>query len=144
MYHFPGLDPALPGFRLAGPENRISTDSAKYVEIIHTNGGLLGFLEAIGDADFYPNGGEAQPGCLLIDLGGACSHARSYRFYAESITSQLGFHGRSCTSFRRFQKGFCNSLATSIMGHKRLFRARGKYYLTTKATFPFARGPFEK
>jgi hypothetical protein len=28
-----------------------------YVEIIHTNGGTLGFGEPIGQADFYPNGG---------------------------------------------------------------------------------------
>lgn len=139
-----GLDPALPGFRFAGPGYRISADDAKYVEIIHTNGGLLGFLRPIGDADFYPNGGKAQEGCL-VDPGGACSHARSYKFFAESLTSQLGFHGKSCDSFMRFKLGFCNSLQTSIMGgHKQVFHARGKYYLMTKASFPFANGPFTK
>nr|XP_012216705.1 PREDICTED: endothelial lipase-like [Linepithema humile] len=139
-----GLDPALPGFRLADSKHRISTDSAKYVEIIHTNGGHLGFLKAIGDADFYPNGGRAQPGCGL-DPGGACSHARAYRFFAESLTSQLGFHGRNCTDFGKFVRGFCDTLHTSIMGgHKRLFHARGKYYLITKTAFPFANGPFAK
>lgn len=135
-----GLDPALPGFHLAGPGSRISSGDANYVEIIHTNGGLLGFLAAIGDVDFFPNGGSKQIGCL-IDVGGACSHARSYRFYAESVTSDVGFHGRSCNTFLRWKLGFCKKGHTSIMGgHKRRFNANGNYFLTTRSIFPFAKG----
>lgn len=137
----PGLDPALPNFGLAGPGSRISSGDAKYVEIIHTNGGFLGFLAAIGDVDFYPNGGKRQHGCL-VDPGGACSHARSYKFYAESIISEVGFHGKSCESFLRFRLGLCLNSHTSIMGgHKPLFSAHGKYYLMTNPSFPFANGP---
>ena len=34
------------------------------MDAIHTCGGSLGFLDAIGDVDFYPNGGlRPQPGC---------------------------------------------------------------------------------
>lgn len=136
----PGFDPALPGFNLAGPGSRISSGDAKYVEIIHTNGGLLGFLAAIGDVDFYPNGGQKQLGCLL-DVGGACSHARSFRFYAESINTHTGFHGKSCSTFIRFKLGLCKNEASSIMGgHKPLFSARGNYYLMTKPSSPFASG----
>ncbi|XP_011644471.1 pancreatic triacylglycerol lipase-like [Pogonomyrmex barbatus] len=136
-----GLDPALPGFNLAGPGSRISSGDATYVEIIHTNGGLLGFLTPIGDVDFYPNGGQKQVGCL-VDVGGACSHARSYMFFAESIISDVGFHGRSCSSFVRFKLGLCKDQPTSIMGgHKPLFSARGNYYLMTNPSFPFANGP---
>jgi len=134
----------LPGFSLAGPGSRVSTGDAKYVEIIHTNGGLLGFMAAIGDIDFFPNGGSNQIGCL-IDIGGACSHARSYRFYAESITSDIGFHGRNCNSFSRWRLGFCRKKHTSIMGgHKWLFNARGTYFLSTRSSFPFAKGPFAR
>ncbi|KAL6432562.1 hypothetical protein ACFW04_006852 [Cataglyphis niger] len=135
-----GLDPAFPGFSLAGPGSRISSDDAEYVEIIHTNGGLLGFLTAIGDSDFYPNGGERQAGCL-VDPGGACSHARSYRFFAESISSPLGFHGRSCSDFVRFKMGLCNDQHTSLMGHKSQLHARGNYYLLTNSNSPYANGP---
>ncbi|GAB1868327.1 phospholipase A1 [Camponotus japonicus] len=135
-----GLDPALPGFYLAGPGSRISSGDAQYVEIIHTNGGLLGLLRAIGDSDFYPNGGQKQVGCLL-DIGGACSHARSFRFFAESISSQLGFHGRSCNNFIQFKRGLCNDRPTSLMGHKSQLHARGNYYLLTNSKFPFANGP---
>ncbi|XP_011878188.1 PREDICTED: pancreatic triacylglycerol lipase-like [Vollenhovia emeryi] len=139
-----GLDPALPGFSLAGPGSRISSGDAKYVEIIHTNGGLLGFLAAIGDVDFYPNGGQRQLGCV-VDVGGACSHARSYRFFAESINSAVGFHGRSCSSYLRFKLGLCNGSQTSIMGgHKPLLSARGNYYLMTNPSFPYASGPLAR
>ncbi|XP_072747044.1 pancreatic triacylglycerol lipase-like [Anoplolepis gracilipes] len=135
-----GLDPAFPGFSLAGPGSRISYDDAQYVEIIHTNGGLLGFLTAIGDSDFYPNGGEKQLGCLL-DFSGACSHARSFRFFAESIDSPRGFHGRKCNSFIRFKKGLCDDQSTSLMGHKSELHAYGTYYLVTNSKSPYANGP---
>ncbi|TGZ51575.1 hypothetical protein DBV15_11012 [Temnothorax longispinosus] len=295
-----GLDPALPGFSRAGPGSRISVGDAKYVEIIHTNGGRLGFLTAIGDVDYYPNGGKRQPGCRVdpagacshdlafkyfaesinsevlpddiftsldyelfqdkvmyvyddnenlvkltlddtgndedgddgniasrvsfflynkdnvndpkplyvndeaalknsnfdpakptrfithgwtdsgkspvcilirdaylghkdynmcirdspnggerqhgcrVDPGGACSHARSYKFFAESINSEVGFHGKSCTSFHRFIKGLCKDSHASIMGgHKPLFSAHGTYYLNTNPSSPFASGPPE-
>ncbi|KAG7204328.1 hypothetical protein KM043_002146 [Ampulex compressa] len=135
-----GLDPALPGFTFAGPGSRISSGDASHVEIIHTNAGLLGYLSAIGDSDFYPNGGSKQLGCLL-DFGGACSHARSYQFFAESINSPVGFIGRSCKNYLHFKMGLCNARTTSKMGgHKTTRKARGTYFLNTKAKFPFAKG----
>ncbi|KAL0123781.1 hypothetical protein PUN28_005949 [Cardiocondyla obscurior] len=134
-----GLDPALPNFHLAGPGSRISSGDAKYVEIIHTNAGLLGYLVPIGDVDFYPNGGKKQIGCP-VDVSGACSHARSYRYFAESINSQVGFHGKNCKSYRRFKLGLCKNSHSSIMGgHKPLFSANGVYYLITKSSAPFAK-----
>ncbi|XP_029174266.1 phospholipase A1-like [Nylanderia fulva] len=136
-----GLDPALPGFSLARPGSRISNGDAQYVEIIHTSGGLLGFSKSIGDADFYPNGGKSQAGCGM-DVGGVCSHSRAYKFFAESIDSSLGFHGRSCSSFTRFKKGLCYNQKTFLMGHKSELDARGDYYLLTNSNSPYAKGIF--
>ncbi|XP_077270025.1 pancreatic triacylglycerol lipase-like isoform X3 [Temnothorax americanus] len=136
-----GLDPALPGFSRAGPGSRISIGDAKYVEIIHTNGGRLGFFTAIGDVDYYPNGGKRQPGCR-VDPAGACSHDLAFKYFAESINSEVGFHGKRCTSFRRFITGLCKNSHTSIMGgHKPLFSAHDTYYLNTNPSSPFAKGP---
>lgn len=63
-----GLDPAGPLFDVREPEERIAVGDAEYVECIHTNGGILGVGFGIGanicDADFFPNGGSTQPGCL--------------------------------------------------------------------------------
>lgn len=57
------LDPAGPLFSFDDEITRVAPQDADYVEVIHTNGGLLGFDLPIGQADFYPNGGRTQPGC---------------------------------------------------------------------------------
>ncbi|XP_075556747.1 lipase member I-like [Dermacentor variabilis] len=64
-----GLDPAGPLF-----ENTIvalSRTDAEFVDIIHTDSGILGQLKLgikapIGHVDFYPNGGHDQPGCEVF------------------------------------------------------------------------------
>jgi len=39
------------------------------VDVIHTDGGLLGNPAAMGHADFYPNGGRPlQPGCARQNI----------------------------------------------------------------------------
>lgn len=51
---------------------RLCDSDAEYVDVIHTDSGILGIPIPIGQSDFYPNGGRAlQPGCQqssLIDL----------------------------------------------------------------------------
>lgn len=60
-----GLDPAMPGFHmLASEKTRLDPTDAVFVDVIHSCGGVLGFLQPLGKADFYPNAGTAiQPGC---------------------------------------------------------------------------------
>lgn len=65
------LDPAAPIFDLVamGPTNRLSKRDATFVDVIHTDGGMLGFNYPIGTVDFFPNGGTAvQPGCSLLKV----------------------------------------------------------------------------
>lgn len=38
-------------------------DSAVQVEVMHSNPGVMGYAEPLGDYDFYPNGNDRQPGC---------------------------------------------------------------------------------
>lgn len=38
-------------------------DSAVQVEVMHSNPGVMGYAEPLGDFDFYPNGNDRQPGC---------------------------------------------------------------------------------
>lgn len=63
-----GLDPALPGFNmLASDRTRLDSTDAIFVDVIHSCGGILGFLQPLGNADFYPNAGTAvQPGCCCV------------------------------------------------------------------------------
>lgn len=78
-----GLDPSGPLFSARAPWGRLSVGDARYVEVIHTNGASIitgnGIGFAIGDADFWPNGGQSQPGCLT-DM---CSHARAVPYYGK-------------------------------------------------------------
>lgn len=60
---FSGLDPARPFFEFPPFLSGITKDAGSFVNIIHTNSGVLGYESSIGHADFYPNGGDSQPHC---------------------------------------------------------------------------------
>lgn len=51
-----GLDPAKPCFNAGTGLSGLQKTDAKFVDIIHTDPGVLAVEGAIGDADFYPNG----------------------------------------------------------------------------------------
>lgn len=52
-----------------GMEGHLTANDAEFVDVIHTDGGLLGFPIPLGHADFYPNGGRGlQPGCDLSNV----------------------------------------------------------------------------
>lgn len=138
------LDPALPLFSVDNPGQRVHSTDAQYVEIIHTNAGLLGFDVPIGDASFYPNGGRTQPGCG-VDVAGNCAHSRAWEFFAESITTGTHFVGRLCpqgwTNINNEQFGACVSNANNRrMGGDPSSNARGVFFLTTNGASPFAHG----
>jgi len=73
MSFFPltGLDPAGPGFLDAALPDRLDASDATFVDVIHTDMGVLlttfGTTRISGDIDFFPNGGEHQPGNLAND-----------------------------------------------------------------------------
>lgn len=58
-----GLDPALPFFATLKPDWKLDSTDAEFVDIIHTNSGIYGKVEATGHTDFYVNGGTFQPRC---------------------------------------------------------------------------------
>ena len=132
-----GLDPAWPLYAFCDTDCRITNESAKIVEIVHTNGGFLGNPFAIGDLDFYPNGGGlAQPGCIL-DIVGSCAHSRSLELYAESILTETGFYGIECTS-DKLEK--CDGRIETMGGINPISKQAGIYYLETGNKTPFALG----
>lgn len=79
----------------------------------------------IGHLDFYPNGGENQPGCnqgmmKYIDHENgsfyqgmrrflACDHVRAHEFFNESINTQCNFVAIECDSYEEFLNGDCFS-----------------------------------
>lgn len=109
-----GLDPARPLFFMEYPDRRLDSTDAKFVEVIHTNAGGLGFKSSIGHADFFPNGGTKQTGCKF-DILGTCAHSRAYTYFAESIKSS-NFLSKECTNYEDFQEAKCDQNPNTFMG----------------------------
>lgn len=64
-----GLDPAFPFQIFNDQSQRLNANDAKFVDVIHTDGGFLGYPWQMGDADFFPNRGiPLQPGCAQQEL----------------------------------------------------------------------------
>lgn len=136
-----GLDPAGPGFEIQSQDGRISSLSGDFVEIVHTDGGVLGMVRAIGHLDFYPNGGSSQPGCGS-DLTTGCSHGRSYEYYAESLQRPRFWLAVLCEYYSVFLMGKCDD-------HPRAAFPRwapddekplGVYMLRTNSSQPYGLG----
>jgi pancreatic triacylglycerol lipase len=116
-----GLDPAFPGFYPNTFTKAISSNDAEFVDIIYTDSSpqVFGTPFKTGHADFVPNAElfRVQPGCParifldLMALTNFCSHHRSVRFFAESVTAVSGnkFLARKCGSWDDFKRNKCNS-----------------------------------
>ncbi|XP_038209521.1 pancreatic lipase-related protein 2-like [Zerene cesonia] len=121
-----GLDPARPLFEFPRVFNAISKNNAYFVDIIHTNVGVFGFIKDIGHADFYPNGGFKQNHCRHPDMQFDSDHNCAWVYYGESINSEI-FVSHRCPSYDDFNKRKCNDI--QYMGSPCDSTARGKYYL---------------
>jgi hypothetical protein len=53
----------LPLFATLSDAWKLDSGDADFVDVIHTNGGVFGKIEAAGHADFFVNGGSFQPAC---------------------------------------------------------------------------------
>merc|ERR1712215_59182 len=159
-----GLDPAEPFFDIAGPDERIDKSDADFVDIIHTNSGMLwngclSIKKSIGHVDIYPAGGSHQPGCVeaciipdvmcynisIEDLiKGGCSHERANSYYKESILERNGgkqFLASKCPNWEDFQAGKCCGEETAVLGEWIDERTpEGKYFLQVDEDHPFAIG----
>ena len=136
-----GLDPALPGVHLlTSDKTRLDSTDASFVDIIHSCGGVLGYLQPLGSVDFYPNAGTAvQPGCCCVpEVKEACSHGRAYVYFTESIVSKTGFTAKKCNTWDQFMGGNCNQSDTALMGEHVSKVATGTYFLKTRSETPYA------
>jgi pancreatic triacylglycerol lipase len=134
------LDPAGPLFNLADINGRVAPGDGVYVEVMHTNGGVLGFLEPIGDADFFPAGGRSQPGCG-VDIGGGCAHGRTAFYYAESINT--AFTSTQCAGgWPEIDNGQCTptGVTASMGGAFGNIGLRGDFWLPINEQSPFSQG----
>ncbi|XP_066600682.1 pancreatic lipase-related protein 2-like [Prorops nasuta] len=138
-----GMDPARPNFEspfLKSPMDRLDPSDAKFVDVIHTCAGTVGFIRPIGHVDFYPNGGTfKQPGCAILTTQ-YCSHGRSHEFMTWSIVNSTGFPSLPCDDWLRFKTKQCKSNLTVFMGEKVDTGSRGVFYLATNSNPPYGKG----
>ncbi|KAJ8704792.1 hypothetical protein PYW08_012112 [Mythimna loreyi] len=128
------LDPAGPGW--VTNEHKFRPTDGEYTEIIHTNVQSAGYLQPLGDVDFYPNGGNNMPGCST----GGCDHDRAYFYFAESLQTG-GFTGRRCENYEAALIGDCNLPETLQLGGLEPKTGKtGIYYLQTSSAPPFSLG----
>ena len=157
---FPALDPAEPLFEYCPPEARVHKTDAQYVEVVHTDSTSfvpragLGMDLAVGDVDFYPNGGQYMPGCDLkgrfVELKDknilesvrhvlGCNHMRAIeytRVFIENISNKstclpVAF---ACQSYELFERGHCSDCGVdgsrcavmTLDGPERVKKLRGK------------------
>lgn len=150
-----GLDPASPLFEDYGGKVHLFKDDAEFVDVIHTNADLLiyggvGIGTAIGDVDFYPNGGKRQPGCgstikgAIVDMfkgqrERTCNHERAVHLFTDSILNPDPCHyvGYKCANYTEFTGAKCMGCGEDCgrMGYQ--VGGTGTYYLMTKAKKPF-------
>ncbi|RWS03032.1 Pancreatic lipase-related protein 2-like protein, partial [Dinothrombium tinctorium] len=129
------LDPAGPGFQLNDSKSRLAPTDASYVIVIHTDAGNslvegLGIEDALGDDDFYANGGSHQPGCSVTKgvynilkngiISGIsdtvnCNHHRSYKLFLVNpcTLSECQFVGYECKNYDDFQAGKCGECGSN-------------------------------
>ena len=84
FYWLLGLDPASLHFITDRTDLRLDESDALYVDVIHSNAGVLGTTIASGHTDFWPNGGILQPGCQ--EPGKQLKSRDNYHIFTRNIS----------------------------------------------------------
>lgn len=161
-----GLDPAEPDFEDTDNVVHLEKTDAVFVDIIHSDGSEFdyvsgfGMIDEVGHIDFYPNGGENQPGCPLESVTNimstaaadgledaedvlSCSHSRSIYLFTESINGPCPFYAFPCRDMAAVDTNEagclqCGWTGCPVMGYNAdQTNSRGKYYLKTRPSAPF-------
>lgn len=126
------LDPAEPGYTGCEAVKRLNTPDATNVVVIKTS--ALGSAIPLGRSYFCPNSGVTQPGC---DNDIACSHGRSYRYFAESITAKTQKKATGCGIMFAMPESFCWGTKYVFGGEPLDMTISGNYAMTTKSAAPY-------
>ncbi|KAH8287985.1 hypothetical protein KR044_011536 [Drosophila immigrans] len=132
-----GLDPAKPCFNEGEMLSGLLRGDAKFVDVIHSNPGVLGKRDPIGDVDFYPGGLNSLPsGCLTV----TCAHSRAWEYFEESIYpgNELNFMALRCSSISGLRNNLCNG-QTHPMGYAVPTHLKGNYFLEINSAKPYGR-----
>ncbi|KAK9892108.1 hypothetical protein WA026_018311 [Henosepilachna vigintioctopunctata] len=123
---------------------RLNRNDAEVVHVIHTDGDYIGFLHPCGTIDFYPNGGQSQPGCSKIDLKNPlkllmdfvwCDHIRSFDYFVEAVEDKNTFLAHQCYNKKALDQRNCHG-STVGLGDLETTR-EGIFYLETNSEPPY-------
>ncbi|XP_060520066.1 phospholipase A1 member A-like isoform X2 [Cylas formicarius] len=137
-----GLDPAGIGYGDIRQDMKWDRGDAQLVDVIHTYLKLIGAALPLGHVDFYPNGGQTQPGCPYmtgLNLPDAiyCNHGRSHQLFVEAIRNPKAFRSKKCRNLENALTGRCFENTDVYMGQPDTYRP-GLYYFTTRDTPPYS------
>lgn len=137
--HITALDPPI---AIDALEHKLSTQDAVHVEVIHTNGQGLGTMARLGDVDYYPNGGQQQPGCDEAADPDTCSHERALELAAEMWSPVNNLLCAQCVSEEQLSASSCRWTLLRMGEGAATSGASGIYYLETRSSAPFGKGAF--
>uniref|UniRef100_A0A1I8Q014 Lipase domain-containing protein n=1 Tax=Stomoxys calcitrans TaxID=35570 RepID=A0A1I8Q014_STOCA len=132
-----GLDPANPCFNEGEVLSGILRGDADFVDIIHTNPGVLGKKEPRGNVDFYVEGyGPIKPRCTKF----GCSHKRAVKYYTESVYPghESDFLAKRCNSLISLNTGRCDG-PEYPMGFATPSNLNGKFFLNVNGVPPYGK-----
>ncbi|XP_061386581.1 vitellogenin-1-like [Musca vetustissima] len=132
-----GLDPANPCFNEGETLSGLHRGDAVFVDVIHSNPGVLGKSQPLGDVDFYPGGlAPIKPGCVIF----SCSHSRAYEYFIETVFpgNERNFLAKRCNSLTSYNAGQCGGLEYP-MGIATPTYLKGDYFLAVNAREPFGK-----
>lgn len=124
-----------PCFKFGENLSGLFRGDAQFVDVIHTNPGVLGKRDAVGDLDFFCNGlAPLQPGCMTIP----CSHGRAWEYYAETVYpgNEANFLAVECTSMTALNSNYCKGKAIP-MGFAAPNTSKGHFFLKTLSKSPY-------
>uniref|UniRef100_T1HJV2 Lipase domain-containing protein n=1 Tax=Rhodnius prolixus TaxID=13249 RepID=T1HJV2_RHOPR len=147
-----GLDPTLffssiPSDPYVYPLRPSLTD---FTDVYHTNVGMIGRFDIMGDVDIYFNNDVQMPGCNKSNL---CSHKKAAEYYAEAVYSLQGMWGIPCYAevalhFHLNQNilcKFCSNINDMVLvGEYMSYNLRGAFKVLTNSEPPYTNGKFIK
>uniref|UniRef100_A0A1I8N5B5 Uncharacterized protein n=1 Tax=Musca domestica TaxID=7370 RepID=A0A1I8N5B5_MUSDO len=137
LYRITGLDPANPCFNEGETLSGLHRGDADFVDVIHSNPGVLGKAQPLGDVDFYPDGlAPIKTGCVIF----GCSHSRAYEYFIETVFpgNENNFLAKRCNSMTSYNGGQCDGLEYP-MGIATPTYLKGDFFLSVNAKDPFGK-----